>query len=533
MRANDEVTTLKTLSSFTNEPFTNFQFKENHQQMIDALAKVKSQCGRNAPLHIGDQKIVTTEKITSVNPADIDQVIGTVSKATTQHIEQAMEVATKTFEKWKKVSAEERASYLFKAAERMRERKHEFSALLILESGKNWAEADADTAEAIDFLEYYGRQMLRLDRINEISPLPQIPTEESFLRYIPLGVGVIIPPWNFPLAICVGMTSAAVVAGNTVLLKPAENTPVIAHRFVELMEEVGLPPGVINFVPGDSSEIGDYLTSHPQTRFVSFTGSKEVGLHINELIAKRSPQQKWIKRIVAEMGGKGAVVVDETADLDLAAELIVVSAFGFQGQKCSAGSRAIIVEEVYDQVVEKVKARTSQLSIGLPEQNADLGPVIDQKAYEKIMGYIEIGKQEGKLIAGGQKAPGNGYFIQPTIFTDVKHEARILHEEIFGPVLAMTCAKDWKHAIDLYNDTEYGLTGSYVSQDEERIQYALEEMHCGNLYINRKCTGALVGVHPFGGFDLSGTDSKAGGHDYLLLFTQAKALSRAKTKGED
>lgn len=519
---------MKTLSEFTNEPFTNFQLEENRQKMLDALATIKSELGNDYPLHVGKQKIVTSQKIISVNPADVDQVIGSVSKATPEIIEQAFEVATKTFEQWKKVPAEKRASYLFQAADLMRKRKHEFSALIVLESGKNWTEADADTAEAIDFLEYYGRQMIRLDQINETLPLTQIPTEESFLRYIPLGVGVIIPPWNFPLAICVGMTTAAVVAGNTVLLKPSENTPIIAHRFVALMEEVGLPPGVINFVPGDSSEIGDYMTSHHLTRFVSFTGSKDVGLHINELIARRSPKQKWIKRLVAEMGGKGAVVVDETADLDLAADVIVASAFGFQGQKCSAGSRAIIVEEVYDQVVEKVKERTAQLSIGLPEENAAHGPVIDKKAYDKIMKYIEIGKSEGKLIYGGERAPGNGYYIQPTIFIDVVHEARILHEEIFGPVLAITRAKDWRHAIELYNDTDYGLTGSYVSQNEERIQYALEEMHCGNLYINRKCTGALVGVHPFGGFDLSGTDSKAGGHDYLLLFTQAKALSRAK-----
>jgi 1-pyrroline-5-carboxylate dehydrogenase len=322
------------------------------------------------------------------------------------------------------------------------------------------------------------------------------------------------------------MTTAAVVSGNTVLLKPASTTPVIAHKFVALMEEVGLPAGVINFIPGSGAEVGDYLTTHPKTRFISFTGSKEVGLRINKLAAQTVEGQIWIKRVVAEMGGKDGIIVDETVDLEAAAAAIVASAFGFQGQKCSAGSRAFIVESVYDQVVEKVAELTKKLTVGLPEENFPTGPVVDQAAYNKILGYIEIGKGEGRLIAGGDKAEGNGYYIQPTVFADVDGKARIMQEEIFGPVLAIAKAKDWKEAIDMFNDTEYGLTGSFYSANEERIQYAEETIHCGNLYINRKCTGALVGVHPFGGFNMSGTDSKAGGHDYLLLFTQAKLVSR-------
>jgi 1-pyrroline-5-carboxylate dehydrogenase len=518
--------TYATLAPFKNEPFVDFTRPENKQAMEDAIAKVKGELGGDYPLHIGAEKILTEGKIVSINPGDVDHVIGRVSKASQAHAEQAMQTALTAFESWKRVPAAERAEYLFKAAQLMRERKHEFSAVMVLEAGKNWGEADADTAEAIDFMEFYAREAIRLSETSHHQPLPKIDGEDNNLTYIPLGVGFVIPPWNFPLAICVGMTTAAIVSGNTVLLKPSGLTPVIAHKFVALMEEVGLPAGVLNFIPGSSAEVGDYLTSHPKTRFISFTGSKEVGLHINSLAAKTSEGQIWIKRIVAEMGGKDGIVVDETADLDAAAAAIVASAFGFQGQKCSAASRAVIVESVYDRVVEAVVALASKLESGLPELNYAAGPVSDKNAYDKILEYLEIGKGEGRVLVGGGKAEGNGFYIQPTVIADVDGKARIMQEEIFGPVLAIAKAKDYKEAIAMYNDTEFGLTGSFYSSDEDRIQYALEEMHCGNLYINRKCTGALVGVHPFGGFNMSGTDSKAGGHDYLLLFTQAKLASR-------
>ncbi|WP_261305525.1 L-glutamate gamma-semialdehyde dehydrogenase [Paenibacillus andongensis] len=518
--------TFTKVSPFANEPFTNFGLEENVKAMQAAIAKVKSELGREYPLYIGTEKVVTEAKITSINPGNVDEIIGYVSKADQKLAEKAMNVALETFEVWKKVPARERAEYLFKAAALMRDRKHEFSALMILESGKNYVEADVDTAEAIDFIEFYAREMIRLSQINETQPLAKIPGENNQISYIPLGVGVIIPPWNFPLAICVGMTIAAVVSGNTVLLKPASTTPVIAHKFVALMEEVGLPAGVINFIPGSGAEVGDYLTTHPKTRFISFTGSKEIGLRINKLAADVAPGQIWIKRVIAEMGGKDGIVVDETADLAAAAAAIVASAFGFQGQKCSAGSRAIIVESVYDVVVDKVVALTNQLQSGLPEHNFAAGPVIDKTSYDRILDYIEIGKKEGTLLAGGGKADGNGYYIQPTVFGDVSGKARVMQEEIFGPVLAIAKAKDWKEAIAMYNDTEFGLTGSYFSTNEERISEALDTVHCGNLYINRKCTGALVGVHPFGGFNMSGTDSKAGGYDYLMLLTQAKLTSR-------
>lgn len=507
---------------FRNESFLNFADPVHREAMQSALAKVQSELGRAYPLVIGGEKIFTDSKSVSRNPANLDQVIGTVSQANRDLAEQAMQVALTTFDDWKFVDPEVRADYLFRAAAEMRRRKYEFMAWMVYEVGKNWAEADADVAEAIDFMEFYGREMVRL---NQPQPLVQIPTERNRLHYIPLGVGIVIPPWNFPLAILVGMTTAAIVTGNTVLLKPASPSPVIGAKFVELMEQVGLPSGVINFVPGKGSEIGDFLVGHPKTRFISFTGSKETGLHINELAAKTAPGQIWVKRVVAEMGGKDAIVVDASANLEEAAAMIVSSAFGFQGQKCSAGSRAIVHKDVYDIVLSKVIERTKALPVGLPEENYSIGPVVDESAYEKILEYIEIGRLEGRLVLGGEKAPGNGYFIQPTIIADVSPKARIMQEEIFGPVLSFAKAESFEHAVEIFNDTEYGLTGSLFSTDGAHIAYAEKHMHCGNLYFNRKCTGALVGVHPFGGFNMSGTDSKAGGRDYLLLFTQAKAVS--------
>lgn len=507
---------------FRNEAFLNFNDSKNREAITNALADVKSELGREYPLVIGGEKIFTEKKSVSINPANVDEVVGTISQADKDVAEMAMQTALAKFEEWKFVDPEIRADYLFKAAAEMRRRKFEFMSWMVYEVGKNWGEADADVAEAIDFMEFYGREMVRL---NQPQPIVEIPTERNRLHYIPLGVGIVIPPWNFPLAILVGMTTAAIVAGNTVLVKPASSSPVIAAKFVELMEQVGLPAGVINYVPGKGSDIGDYLVGHAKTRFISFTGSKETGLHINELAAKTTPGQIWIKRVVAEMGGKDAIVVDASADLEQASTAIVQSAFGFQGQKCSAGSRAIVHKDVYDVVLTKVIEKMKALVGGSPEQNFAVGPVVDQSAYDKILEYIEIGKSEGRLVAGGEKAPGNGYFIQPTVFADVPEDARIMQEEIFGPVLAFAKAEDFEHAVDIFNNTEYGLTGSLYSTDRAHFEYAEKRMHSGNLYFNRKCTGALVGVHPFGGFNMSGTDSKAGSRDYLLLFSQAKAVS--------
>jgi len=340
-------------------------------------------------------------------------------------------------------------------------------------------------------------------------------------------VGVVIPPWNFPMAIMAGMTSAAIVAGNTVVLKPSSDSPVIAAKFVQVLDEVGLPAGVVNFVPGGGREVGGYLVEHPKIRFIAFTGSKEVGLHINQEAATPRKGQLWIKRAVLEMGGKDSIIVDDEVDLDDAVKGVLASAFGFQGQKCSACSRAIIHEKVYDAFVSRLLPQVSAIKQGAPYESKDnyMGPVVNEKAANDILGYIETGKSEGKLLAGGMRAAGNGYFIQPTVFGDVPPESTISQEEIFGPVLALIRAKDFDHALKIANNTEFGLTGAVYSNHREHLERARREFHVGNLYFNRKCTGALVGVHPFGGFNMSGTDSKAGGRDYLLLFMQAKAMS--------
>lgn len=514
-----------TLSEFRNEPFTDFTVAENEKAMNEALKKVNSQLGRQYPLIIGGEHIETGEWLVSTNPSAPEQIIGKFAKADKKLAEKAMDSALQAFETWKKVAPAERAQYLFKAAKVMRERKHELSALLILEIGKSWAEADGDVAEAIDFCEYYGLEMLRL---SNPAPLVPIAGEKNKLHYLPLGVGLVIPPWNFPLAILVGMTTAAIVSGNTVVLKPSSDTPAIAYHFVQILEELGLPKGVVNFVPGPGASVGDYLVAHPKTRFIAFTGSKEVGLHINELAAKTQPGQIWIKRVVAEMGGKDSIVVDADANLDVAAEGIVSSAFGFQGQKCSACSRAIVHKDVYDKVLEKVVERTKKLTVGKPEdRNNFMGPVASKSAFEGILKYIEIGKKEGRVMVGGNvhKTAENGYFIEPTIIADIDPKARIAQEEIFGPVLAFIKANSWKNALEIANNTEFGLTGAAYTATREKLDEAANEFHVGNLYLNRKCTGALVGVHPFGGFNMSGTDSKAGGPDYLLLFTQAKVVS--------
>lgn len=511
-----------TMVEYRNEPFTDFKQEHNRQAMLSALERVRAQLGRTYPLKINGQEIMTDRRSASINPGQVKQVVGYVAQADANLAHQAIAAADTAFRDWQHVDPEVRAGYLFKAAAIIRRRKFEFSAWLVYEVGKNWAEADADVAEAIDFLEFYGREMIRLAGPQPLTPLPG---EDNRLTYIPLGVGVVIPPWNFPFAIMAGMTCAALVAGNTVVLKPASTSPVIAARFVELMEEAGLPAGVLNFVPGSGSEIGDLLVDHPRTRFVSFTGSRDVGLRINERIARPAQGQIWIKRLIAEMGGKDGIVVDNSADPAEAAEAIVASAFGFQGQKCSAGSRAIIHQDIYEEVLGHIIEKTKQLTVGLPEENYPIGPVIDENAYNKIREYMAIGASEGRLVAGGDIAGGDGYYLQPTVFADVMPEARIMLEEIFGPVLAVCKAEDFKQAIDIFNNTEYGLTGSVFSRNREHLEYARRHMHSGNLYFNRKCTGALVGVHPFGGFNMSGTDSKAGGRDYLLLFTQAKLVS--------
>ncbi len=510
---------------FINQALTDFSQEEVKRAQAEALEQVKRELGQTYPLLIGGQKINGGKTFASINPSQPDQVIGYFAAATVEQTNAAVEAAAATFETWKRVSASERAGYLFAAADLMKQRRFIINAWMIYEVGKSWVEADADTAEAIDFLEFYAREMIRL---SEKQPITQIEGEESELVYIPLGVAAVIPPWNFPCAIMAGMTSAALVAGNTVVLKPASTAPAIAYQFVRILEDVGLPAGVVNFLTGSGAIIGDTLVDSPKVRFIAFTGSRDVGLRIFEHASQTPKGQIWLKRAILEMGGKDAVVVDETADLEAAAAGIVASAFGFQGQKCSAGSRAIIVEQVYDQVLQRVNEKAKQLVMGdVTQSTTTIGPVVDENAMKKILEYIEVGKAEGHLLLGGNQQ-GPGYFIEPTIIADVAPDARIAQEEIFGPVLAVIKAKDFDDALAIANNTEYGLTGSLYTKDNQRIERAKEEFHVGNLYFNRKSTGALVGVHPFGGFNMSGTDSKAGGRDYLLLFTQAKAISAKK-----
>lgn len=508
---------------YKHEPFTDFSTEANRQAYLKALKTVEGYLGQNYDLVIGGEKITTEDKIVSYNPANKEEVIGRVSKASQELAEKAMQAAVEAFKTWKKTKPEVRADVLFKAATMIRRRKSEFSALLTKEAGKSWREADVEVAEGIDFLEYYGRQMLAL---KDGVPMNSRPDEYNRYHYIPLGVGIIISPWNFPFAIMAGTTVAAIVSGNTVLLKPASTTPIIAAKFVEVMEAAGLPKGVLNFVPGSGAEVGDYLVDHKDTRFVSFTGSREVGLRIFERSSKLNEGQIWMKRLIAEMGGKDTIVVDSEADLELAAQSIMASSFGFSGQKCSACSRAVIVEDVYDQVLNRVVELTNQLTIGDPVDNGNYtGPVIDNNAFKKIMEYIEIGKQEGKLMAGGEGDSSKGYFIKPTIIADLAPKARIMQEEIFGPVVGFTKAKNFDEAIEIANNTEYGLTGAVITTNRAHMEQAREDFHVGNLYFNRGCTGAIVGYQPFGGFNMSGTDSKAGGPDYLLLHMQAKTTS--------
>ena len=508
---------------FVNEPMVDFSKEENARKMRAAIEKVRGQLGREYDLIIGGKHVKTQDKLKSLNPARPSQLVGLHQKAGKEQVEPAMNAALKAFEVWRNTSVEERAALLFRTGDLLRERKFEFMAWLVFEVSKNWAEADGDISETIDFCEYYSREALRLSKVE--TPV-QLPGERDRLFYIPLGVGAVIPPWNFPAAIMAGMTLASIVAGNTVILKPSSDSPTIAAKFVELLEEAGMPEGVVNFCPGAGASFGDAVVAHPKTRYIAFTGSREVGLRINKVAADKAPDQLWIKRTILEMGGKDAIIVDADADLDSAVEGVAQSAFGFQGQKCSACSRAIIDERIYDKFLEKLKTRVEKITVGDPAENANMGAVINEGSMKDILNYIEIGKKDGRLITGGgpAKQAGEGYFIQPTVIADIPPKSKIEQEEIFGPVLAVIKAKNYEHALEIANDTEFGLTGAVYTKSREKIDRAVRDFHVGNLYVNRKCTGAIVGAHPFGGFNMSGTDSKSGGPDYLYLFTQGKSV---------
>lgn len=527
--------TQRTTDEFKNEPFVDYTKPENADAMREAIEQVRSELRREYPITIDGEKITLDEKFESYNPAEKSQVVGKFSEGDTDAenlVNQAIDAASEAFKTWRNVKAEERAEYLFKAAKIIRDRKHYFSAWMVFEVGKTWAEADGDTAEAIDFLEFYGREAIRYA---QKQPITQVAGEDNRLEYIPLGVGAIIPPWNFPLAIMAGMTTAAIVTGNTVVLKPSSDSPTIAAKFIEVLEEVGVPKGVVNFITG-SAATGEAMVTHPKTRFISFTGSKQVGLHINEQAAKTRDGQLWIKRVVAEMGGKDAIIVDADADLESAATGVVQAAFGFQGQKCSACSRLIVDETVHDELMEKVVELTKKLKIGSPlEADTNMTAVINQRSFDTTLKYITKGVEEGgKLLIGGNGDSSKGFYIEPTIIDEVEAKSTLEQEEVFAPVLAVIKAKDFDHALEIANDTEFGLTGAVYTSSADKLEKARNEFHVGNLYFNRKCTGALVGAHPFGGFNMSGTDSKAGGREYLLQFMQGKLVSEkiGATKSE-
>jgi len=509
---------------FVNEAFLDFGDGDVRRSMQQAIADVRVRLGHEYDFVIGGHRVRTEKKIVSINPARPAEVVGIHQMAGAEHVEPAMQAAQAALAAWSRTTAQERAALLFRAAGLVRLRKFEMCAWLTFEVGKNWAEADADVAETIDFLEFYAREALRLDAA--VTPI-QLPGERNQLRYIPLGVGAVIPPWNFPLAIMAGMTAAAIVCGNTVILKPSGDAPTIAAIFFSLLEEAGLPDGVVNFCPGAGAKFGSAIVAHPQTRFIAFTGSKAVGLEIHEVAAKTQPGQKFIKRTVLEMGGKDSIIVQADCDVDAAVEGVVASAFGFNGQKCSACSRAIVDAPIYDTFCDRVRERVAALKQGDPSENVYAGPVVNKAAYQQILEYIEIGKSEGRLLAGGHAVENtdSGFYIAPTVIADVAPTARISLEEIFGPVLAIIKSTGFDDALAIANNTEYGLTGAIYSSSREKLDRAREEFHVGNLYFNRKCTGAMVGAHPFGGFNMSGTDSKAGGPDYLLLFTQAKSIA--------
>jgi 1-pyrroline-5-carboxylate dehydrogenase len=517
------------LAKFKNEPLTDFTEKKNKKAFENALESVTKRFKKEYPLRIGEEKIYTDDKLKSYNPSNPEEIVGVFQKADAELAIKAIEIANAKFYEWKETPAKKRAEYLLKAAKIMRKRKHEFSAMMVYEEGKNWIEADADTAEAIDFLEFYAREILRY---SSEQPIVKIPGEDNYLEYIPLGVGLVIPPWNFPLAILVGMTTASIVCGNTVILKPSSDSPAIAQMFIDLLDEIKLPAGVVNFVTGGGGTIGDILVQHHLTRYISFTGSMEVGLRINELAAKKQPSQIWIKRVVAEMGGKDTIIVDkEIYDIEDAANGVIAAAFGFQGQKCSACSRVIVHESIYDKFCDLLAVKASALRVDEAKYFPNMGPVINAGSKEKILQYIAKAVEEGgEIIAGGSPLDKPGYFIQATVIKNVQPLDTISQEEIFGPVLAVIKSENFDESLMIANNTMYGLTGAVYTKNKKKLERAAREFHVGNLYFNRKCTGALVGAQPFGGFNMSGTDSKAGGRDYLGLFMQAKTVVKKIVK---
>jgi RHH-type proline utilization regulon transcriptional repressor/proline dehydrogenase/delta 1-pyrroline-5-carboxylate dehydrogenase len=509
--------------SFRNAPLVSFIYKDSQDKMQSALREARKRLGEKHPLYIGGEKIWTDNLTPSVNPAEPTEIVGYGTEAGVEEAERAVKAARAAFEKWRWTPVEERAQLLERAADIMERRRYELSAVEVFEVGKPWSEADADIREAIDFCTFYARQMRRLGRPKLTQ---QVPGEESYHHYWPRGVAFVIAPWNFPVAILCGMASAGVVTGNAVIMKPSEQSIVCGAMLMQVFEEAGVLPGVLNFLSGHGSVIGAHLVDHKDVDLVAFTGSREVGLKIWESAGITRPGQRELKRVICEMGGKNAMIVDADADLDETIMYSIYSAFGFQGQKCSALSRLILLEENYDRVMERLIPAAASLRVGNPEQpGIMIGPVIDEPAYRRILEYIEIGKKEATLAYQAKEVPPHGYFIPPTIFTDVKPNMRIAREEIFGPVLSVLKVRDLDEALEVANGTDYALTGGFFSRSPDNIERIKARLEAGNVYINRSCTGAIVGRHPFGGFKMSGSGTKAGGEDYLLHFLVPRVVT--------
>jgi RHH-type proline utilization regulon transcriptional repressor/proline dehydrogenase/delta 1-pyrroline-5-carboxylate dehydrogenase len=502
--------------SYTNAPLVNFVHRQTQEQMRAALREARNRFGKKYPLVIDGEKVTTGKWMTSVNPSAPGEIVGEVAEAGIPEAERAVKAARAAFEHWCRVSVEHRAQLLERAAAIMERRRFDLSAVEVFEVGKPWEEADGDIREAMDFCLFYAQQMRILGR-------PQITQhvagEENYQHYWGRGVALVIAPWNFPIAILCGMVSASLVTGNSVIMKPAEQSAVCGALLMEIFEEAGVPRGVLNLLNGDGAVIGEHLVNHPDVDLIAFTGSREVGLHIWEAAGKTRPGQRELKRVICEMGGKNAVIVDSDADLDETIVDSIYSAFGYQGQKCSALSRLIVMEENYERVMERLLAAAASLRIGNPENpGITVGPVIDETAYKRILGMIEVGKKEATLAYQAKDVPNEGYFVPPTIFTDVKPEARIAREEIFGPVLSVIKVRDLDEALKVANGIDYALTAGFFSRSPANIERVKAELVAGNVYVNRSCTGAVVGRHPFGGFKMSGGGTKAGGGDYLLQF---------------
>ncbi len=509
--------------NYENASLINFVHRESQDKMRAALQEVRAGLGKKYPLVIDGDKVWTNKTIASINPTMPDEVVGHVAEAGIPEAERAVEVAREAFHQWSFTPMEERARLLERVAAIMDRRRYELCALEVYEVGKAWAEADGDIREAMDFCLFYAQQM----RLRGRPRLTQhVLGEESYQHYWPRGVALVIAPWNFPMAILCGMVSAALVTGNTVIMKPAEQAAVCGALLMEIFEEAGIPDGVLNFLPGKGSVMGAHLVDHKDVDVIAFTGSREVGLRIWESAGQTRPGQRELKRVVCEMGGKNAVIIDSDADLDEAIVDSVYSAFGYQGQKCSALSRLIVLEENYSRVMDRLLSAAASLRLGNPEEpGITVGPVIDAAAYKRIQEYIEIGKSEAMLAYQKGDVPDKGYFIPPTIFANVTPEMRIAREEIFGPVLCVLKARDLTEAIRMANSTEFALTAGFFSRSPANIERAKAELVAGNVYINRSCTGAVVGRHPFGGFKMSGGGTKAGGEDYLLQFVVPRVVT--------